>query len=144
MGTAVWHPKWWSKEQHENAWERVKEAMKRDWEQTKADLAGHGKDLDQGVDDTVKQAIGKEAIPPVNQANVHHPHPVTKPIWKDVEEPIQYGYAARTQYGTTHAKWDDKLEGTLKSEWEGASTTAHRDWNDVRAYVRHGYERART
>lgn len=144
MGTAVWHPKWWSKEQHESAWERVKEAMKRDWEQTKTDFAGHGKDLAQDVDDTVKQALGKEVIPPVTQANVHHPKAVTKPIWQDVEEPIQYGYAARTQYGKTYDTWDDKLEGTLKNEWEGAKTTAHRDWNDVKQYVRHGYDRARS
>ena len=45
---------------------RVKEALKRDLEQTKHDLTlgKKGEDLDQGVGDTVKQAIGKEPIPP--------------------------------------------------------------------------------
>ena len=39
----------------------VKDALKNDWEQTKSDLPGlEGKDLDQDVDDTVKQAAGKE------------------------------------------------------------------------------------
>ena len=39
----------------------VKEALKNDWEQTKSDLPGvDGKDKDQDVDDTVKQAAGKE------------------------------------------------------------------------------------
>jgi hypothetical protein len=39
----------------------VKEAIKNDWEQTKSDLPGMaGKDLDQDVDDTVKQAAGAE------------------------------------------------------------------------------------
>jgi hypothetical protein len=43
----------------------AKEAMERDWEQTKHDLPGmKGKDLDQDVDDTAKQAAGKEATPP--------------------------------------------------------------------------------
>ncbi len=40
------------------------EALERDWEQTKSDLPGlEGKDLDQDVDDTVKQAAGKEPVP---------------------------------------------------------------------------------
>jgi hypothetical protein len=39
-------------------------ALKRDWEQTKSDMPGmEGKDLDQDVDDTVKQAAGTEATP---------------------------------------------------------------------------------
>ena len=39
----------------------AKEALKNDWEQTKSDLPGvDGKDMDQDVDDTVKQAAGKE------------------------------------------------------------------------------------
>ena len=45
--------------------ERAKEALERDWEQTKHDLPGmEGKDLDQDASDTVKQATGKEPIPP--------------------------------------------------------------------------------
>ena len=48
----------------------VGEALERDWEQTKSDLPGlEGKDLDQDVDDTVKQATGKEPTPPDNQPN---------------------------------------------------------------------------
>jgi hypothetical protein len=44
--------------------DRAKDALERDWEQTKSDLPGlEGKDLDQDVDDTVKQAAGKEPIP---------------------------------------------------------------------------------
>ena len=140
MGTAVWHPKWWTRDQHENAWERVKEALKRDWEQTKVDLQGYGRELNQDVDDTVKQAVGKEAIPPLNQPNVKTPHNVTKPIWQDVEEPMKYGYGAREYYGSQYKQWDDKLEGTLKEEWEG--DRSHRTWDDVKAFVRRGYERA--
>ena len=48
----------------------VKDALKRDWEQTKHDLPGmEGKDLDQDVDDTVKQATGKEEPPPEDVPN---------------------------------------------------------------------------
>ena len=45
--------------------DNAKEALKRDWEQTKSDLPGmEGTDLDQDVDDTVKQATGSEPVPP--------------------------------------------------------------------------------
>ena len=41
----------------------VKQALKNDWEQTKSDLPGlDGVDLDQDVDDTVKQAAGKDPV----------------------------------------------------------------------------------
>jgi len=43
-------------------------AMDRDLEQTKHDVTRgrKGRDLDQDVDDTVKQGLGKEPIPPGN------------------------------------------------------------------------------
>ena len=47
------HPQWWSTQQT-STWERVKEALARDWEQTKADFSNeYGKDLDQDAVDTV-------------------------------------------------------------------------------------------
>ena len=50
--------------------DRAKEALKRDLEQTKADFTKeHGRELDQDVDDTVKQAAGKEPAPPEDQPN---------------------------------------------------------------------------
>jgi hypothetical protein len=50
---------------------RLGEALKRDVEQTKHDLSfgKAGTDLDQDVDETVKQAAGKEPIPPRNVKN---------------------------------------------------------------------------
>ena len=46
------------------------EAMRRDWEQTKADLPGlEGEELDQDVQDTIKQATGKEPVPPEDLPN---------------------------------------------------------------------------
>jgi hypothetical protein len=50
--------------------DQIGDAVERDWEQTKSDLPGlDGKDLDQDVDDTVKQAAGKETIPPDDEPN---------------------------------------------------------------------------
>ncbi|HVH44275.1 MAG TPA: hypothetical protein VM925_18110 [Labilithrix sp.] len=149
MGTSTWQPKWWTKE-HGSSWERVKEAMKRDWEQTKNDLHMGGRDLDQDVDDTVKQATGKDVIPPRSQPNAPGGTDAKSVSgrgnlsWDDAEVPLAYGYGARQNYGSQHNEWDDRLEGTLKSEWESSSTGGmHRKWDEVKNLVRRGYDRAR-
>ena len=50
--------------------EGVGDALERDWEQTKSDMPGmEGKDLDQDVDDTLKQAVGSESPPDENEPN---------------------------------------------------------------------------
>ncbi len=41
--------------------EDAKDALKKDWEQTKSDVPGlEGRDMDQDADDTVKEALGKD------------------------------------------------------------------------------------
>ena len=135
-------PKWWNQD-HDSAWDRVKDAMKRDWEQTKSDFHAGGRDLDQDVNDTVKQAAGKDAIPPRTQANAPGGTPRDDTAgWDDIESPMRYGVGAREQYGAR--EWDDKLESTLKSEWEETKDASQRKWNDVKGYVRRGYERAKS
>lgn len=51
--------------------DRVKEAIKRDVDQTAHDLTRgkKGADLDQDASDTIKQATGKEPIPPRGEPN---------------------------------------------------------------------------
>ena len=140
MGKATWQPKWWKPETHGSSWERVKEALKRDWEQTKADVhAKGGRDTGQSVGDTVKQMAGKEEIP--NSRSLGS----DRLGWDDVETPMMYGYGARDQYGSQHASWNDGLEKQLRTEWdgEGRSKTG-RAWDEVKTHVRRGYERART
>ena len=130
-------PKWWNQE-HDSAWDRVKDAMKRDWEQTKSDFTGgrKGKDLDQDVGDTVKQAAGKEPVPPMSQKT---PPDVDDKDWKRVEEEHRYGVGARSQYRDT--EWDDRLEGKLKEEWNDLKSG--RTWDEVKMGVRRGWDRAR-
>ncbi len=136
MGTMKWQPKWFTTE-HASAWDRVKEAMRRDWEQTKHDLhmkGGH--ELNQGLSDTVKQAAGKEAMPPIDKANP----PKVIGSWDDVELPLEYGYAARMKYGEAHTAWTNELETTLRSEWDQGRSATGRAWDDVRDHVKRGYE----
>lgn len=128
------HPTWWN-DQYNTTWDRVKEALRRDWEQTKADLhLGSGRDLNQGVADTVKQAAGTEPLPLSHQPN---PEP---PAWKDAEPALRYGYGAGSYYHD-QATWDDGVEAKLRQEWEDLKSG--RTWEEVKAGVRHGWEAAR-
>ena len=124
-------PKWW-KPEHNSAWDRVKSALKRDWEQTKADLSSKGKELNQDIGDTVKQAAGKQPIPPDNVPN---------PEWDGVEPRYRYGVGAREQYGNDHKDWDDRLESKLKEEWQDLKDGT--TWDEAKNFVRRGYERAK-
>lgn len=119
-----WHATWYDEKKHGSAWDRVKEAMKRDWEQTKKDFHAGGRELDQNVGDTVKQAAGKEPIPSIDQPN-----------WDTVAPAYEYGYSAREKYGPS---WNEQVEGDLRTEWN----QGHKDesWNDYKAYVRRGYD----
>ena len=119
------NPKWWNKE-HESSWNRVKAAFKRDWDQTKHDLGGHEPDTNQAVDDTVKQAVGKEPIPPRGQ-----------PTYEEAEDAYRFGYGARSQYGERYANWDARLESQLEQDW--AATFNDREWSRYRDSIQRGW-----
>jgi len=136
MGTMRWQPAWWN-EHYASAWDRVKEAMRRDWEQTKHDLSMKGgHELNQNVGDTVKQAAGKEAIPSEDRPNP----PKVIGEWNDVEIPYRYGFGARDRYGSQYNAWSGELESTLRKEWESGQNAPNTRWDDVKSYVRRGYE----
>ncbi|HEX3772360.1 MAG TPA: hypothetical protein VHV30_15895 [Polyangiaceae bacterium] len=113
------------------AWERVKDAVRRDWSQTKHDLHVGGHELNQNLNDTVAQVRGAEAIPRVDAPNP--PRVVDR--WEDAEVAIDFGYACRTHYGDKYPAWSRELETKLKHDWKG-----ERPWDSVQLYVRHGYE----
>jgi hypothetical protein len=131
-----WRPSWWSEEVHGSAWERVREAMRRDWSQTKHDLHVGGHEMNQEMGDTLGQAAGKQHLPSINQANP----PRVIGVWGDAETPYRYGYAARQQFGATHPAWSPELEARLKNDWMEAEDQATRDWESARRFVRRGYE----
>lgn len=119
------NPKWWN-DTHESAWNRVKAAFKRDWDQTKHDVGGREPDTDQNVDDTVKQAAGKQPIPPRGQ-----------PTYQEAEDAYRFGFGARSQYGQRYRQWDDRLENQLKEDW--STTYDNREWNRFRDVVQRGW-----
>ena len=123
-------PAWWTQD-HSSAWERAKAALSRDWEQTKADVSDSGRELNQDVTNTVKQAAGKEPIPPANVANPGS--------WSEAEPGLRYGYGARAYHGG--GEWNDKLETDLGRDWEASNGAG--TWDRVKATVRRGWEAAR-
>jgi hypothetical protein len=120
------NPKWWTQE-HDSSWERTKAAFKRDWDQTKHDLGGKKPDTDQNVDNTVRQASGKEAIPPRGQ-----------PVYEDVEPAYRFGHGARSYYGKRYSAWNTDLEKELRRDW--AETADEDDWNNQVTYIRRGWD----
>jgi hypothetical protein len=120
------NPKWWN-DTHESGWDRVKAAFKRDWDQTKHDLGGHEPDTDQNVNDTVKQAAGKQPIPPRGQ-----------PTYEEVEDAYRFGYGARDQYGKKYSRWDNQLESQLEQDWR--DTYSDREWKSHRDSIRRGWD----
>jgi hypothetical protein len=124
-------PGWWT-EEHASSWDRARQALSRDWEQTKHDLHLGGHELNQDIDHTVAQAAGKEATPALDAVNP----PKVLASWAEVEPAIGFGYAARGHYGERYPRWNGELERVLHDDWQDPKLS----WNEAKGYVRHGYE----
>lgn len=122
------NPNWWT-DVNDTAWDRVKAAMKRDWDQTKHDFGGDEPDTNQSVGHTVKQAAGKEAIPPRRE-----------PAYEEFEPAHRFGFGARSKYGDLHEDWDDELEATLRADWEGMAPANKQSWPRHRDAIRYGWD----
>ncbi len=122
------NPEWWTDE-CETAWERVKLAMKRDWDQTQYDLGHNEPDTNQKAGNTVQQASGKEMIPLRGQ-----------PTYGELEPAHRLGYAARLEYGGEYPNWDDELEAQLKRDRERIAPARKQTWMQDRAAIRYGWD----
>ncbi len=115
-------------------WERVKEALRRDWEQTKFDLSlPGGHQLNQSIDDTIEQARGAMPLP---EAGAPNP-PRVVATWDDAERAIRFGFEAARRHGALHPEWGATVEAIAAREW--VATGDPREWSDVRSFVQHGY-----
>jgi hypothetical protein len=126
--TAHKSPTWWDTD-HDSAWDRVKDAFKRDWDQTKHDMGGNEPDTNQKIGNTVKQASGKEAIPPRHQ-----------PTYDEIEPAYRYGYGARQYYGEEYPEWDDELEARLRQEWGTLEPSRKAAWKADREAIQHAWD----
>src|SRR5579859_1668 len=87
-------PVWYTAED-DSAWDKIKAAFRRDWQQTKHDFGSSVPDLHQRLSDTIAQATGSEPVPPGNvpTEHVNDAEAVDEAMDKD-EQAYRYGYAA--------------------------------------------------
>jgi len=133
MVTMMQHKPSWFTREDESAWERVKEAFRRDWRQTKHDFGGNEPNLNQQVGDTISQATGSKPIP-----SKYTPTPKATDEPQDMydehdEDAYRYGYAAFRHHGAT-CEWNAETESKLGNEWGDAT-----DWPQHRQAVKRGW-----
>lgn len=98
-----------------STWDRVKKAFANDWEQTKSDFGMEGnRDMDQDVDDTVKQMAGSDDA------------------FENREQAFRFGYTAQQRYQSKYPRWNGDLDRQIAAEYDG-------DYEADRPYVRHAY-----
>lgn len=98
-----------------SSWERIKKAFANDWEQTKADFGSdEARDMDQDVDDTLKQAVGADDA------------------FENREQAFRFGHVAHQRYHNDFDQWNDDLDQRLRQEYPG-------DYDQDRPYIRHAY-----
>ena len=137
-------PNWWT-DKHTSAWERVKDAMKRDWEQTKNDFSGNGRELKQDAGDTVKQAFGSAPIPaptvrthPLDEADAkkarekmdHETVQTAKAIEDAQIEIVDVGVRAHEDVMKAQTRISEAVERRAE---------ATRNWDEVEQEVRYGF-----
>ena len=122
------NPQWWN-DANDSAWDRVKLAMKRDWDQTKHDLGGKEPETNQTIGHTTRQASGKEVIPPRGE-----------PAYEELEPAYRFGHGARSKYGEDYPEWNDNLETRLENDWSEMYPTRSESWLQDRAAMRYGWD----
>ncbi len=131
------NPPWWTDE-HTSSWERVKHALHRDWEQTKGDLTDNGVDLNQGASDTIRQAVGKQQIPPDGFPNPgpRHGGPAD---WNALEPALRFGHGARHHYADR--VWNEELTTQLREDWESSKNEG--TWESAKLGIERGWHSVR-
>lgn len=112
----------WYTEEHDSNWNRVKAAFRNDWEQTRHDFGSDtARDLDQNVNDTVKQAAGKEDT------------------FESREDAFRFGHAAQRQFRTQYPTWNNDLDTRLRQDY---GDRYDRDRDDIRRAYEYRYASA--
>lgn len=127
-------PRWWT-DQHTSGWEKVKLAFQRDWEQTKADFSmDGGRELNQGVGDTIAQATGTQPIPPLD-VKTHPTDPkdalkaeekAAKKAEKETEKAAETAESAQKKIDDARAKLAEKIGDARTDEHKAENKVAEK------------------
>ena len=118
------NPTWWNPD-NDFAWDHVKLAMKRDWEQAKH---ANQPDTGQSSEHAARQAGGMEPIPPMGKLS-----------FEELEPAYRFGYGARLKYGAEYPEWDENLEIRLAKDWRIMNPTRLEKWEQDRSAIRYGW-----
>ncbi len=125
------NPAWWDPDD-DFAWNHVKKAMKRDWDQTKHGQGGTAPEARQNKNDNnaVRGAGGMRAFtfPPAGH-----------PTFEELEPAFRFGYGARLKFGGAYPEWDDDLEIRLAKDWRTMDPTRREKWEDDRNAILYGW-----
>ena len=124
------NPTWWTKD-NDSAWERTKEAFKRDWDQTKHDFGGKQPDTDQNVKDTVKLSRRQCQHPSRRAACTH--------LRRSGNSVLRFRLTRlRRHYRDKYSKWNPEVENRLKEDWTSANPDAN--WDTDRDAVQRAWD----
>jgi Skp family chaperone for outer membrane proteins len=160
--TMTRNPAWWS-EKHALAWSHVKDALERDWEQTKADFSGSGQKLNQTVGDSTDPAVVAKAAEKTRENMEEESEKADKIISKAREDIAKEHLrlsetvgAVRKDLAAEEAKAKDKLahahaaakEKVAEAKDRAAGSIAKAcakieetllEWHDAQQELRYGY-----
>lgn len=111
MTQEYWNPSYCLNDKYGNAWARVKDAMKEDWEEPNEEVTGQAQCAQPGTQ---------------------------RASWPEVEVACRYGYVAHQHYCFTSNGWDDTLETKLSAEWDATKTG--KPFKEMRPFVRRGWD----
>jgi hypothetical protein len=124
-------PTFWTEKQA-TAWDRIKEALRRDWMQTRYHLGIQGgAELRQTATDTLAQAAGISPLP--NGAEVGLD-------WDLARHAIRLGHGSAT-FWVSDASWNDEVEARVRAEWSGLANGIA--WEQAMPLVRYGWDQGR-
>jgi hypothetical protein len=118
------NPIWWDSD-NDFAWDHVKLAMKRDWEQRKY---GQKPNTNQNIGYTAKPTSSIELIPPLGQL-----------IFEELESAYRFGYGAHLKFGSKYPEWDNNLEIRLARDWRTMDPTRQQTWEQDRDAICYGW-----
>ena len=118
------NPSWWSPD-NDFAWDHVKLAMKRAWEQTKH---ANKPPANQRFGHAARQINRMEPIPPLGRL-----------FFEESEPACRFGYGARLKYGMEHPEWDENLEMRLAKDWRIMNPIWLQTWEQDRTAIRYGW-----
>ena len=86
-------------------------------------------DTNQNVKTTVKQASGKQTIPPRGVPNYDD----------EVEPAYRFGHGARSHYGEDYSEWNETLEDRLRHDWLDIYPDREAVWSADAQHIRTGW-----